>query len=432
MNMTTEEVKRVIVDQREEIEEILQREKLIHRDIPREKLSGFLSHPNILVISGVRRSGKSILSWMILNKETYGYINFDDERLAGFDGKNLNSTVSAFYELYGKDLNYFIFDEIQNVPDWQLFINRLRRTKKIILTGSNANLLSGELSTHLTGRYMDFVLYPFSFKEYLKIKDFTLDNTGVYSTKNTARIKQFLEEYISIGGMPEAYRFGKSFINKVYSDIINKDVVFRYKIKHKTAFKELAKFMVSGFGDEIVFSRIKKTLAIKNVHTIKNYVDYLSMTYLVFLVEKFSYKLKQQIQSPRKAYCVDTGIANAVAFQFSENKGRLMENIVAVELFRRKSYTDTDLEIYYWKNRHGTKKVDFLLKQGRKVTDIIQVCYNISNINVRERELNSLTAAGKELHCDNMTVITWDEEGKTKYKGRTINLIPLWKWLCRT
>lgn len=427
--MNTEELKRVVVDQREEIEEISRRAKLIERDMPREKLSGLLSHPNILVISGLRRCGKSVAAWMLLGDKTYGYINFDDERLAGFEGKNLNDAVSAFYELYGSELEYFIFDEIQNVPDWQLFINRLRRTKRVILTGSNANLLSGELATHLTGRYVEFTLHPFSFKEYLKIRDFSLKSTDFYSTRNVARIKQLLEEYVRSGGMPEVPVFGMAIINSIYSDIVNKDVLFRYKIKHKTAFKELAKHLVSSFGNEVVFSKLKDSFGLRNVHTIKNYADYLSAAYLVFFVEKFSFKLKRRAIAPRKVYCADTGIANSIAFQFSENRGRLMENVVAVELKRRASYLDAGCEIYYWKDYNG-KEADFILKKGREVAEVIQVCRDISNINTRERELNSLVAAGKELRCVNLLVITWDEEGEEKYGNNSIRFIPLWKWLC--
>lgn len=429
MDISTGEIKRVIVDQREEIEEIFHREKIIERDIPQERLSQFLTYPNILVICGVRRSGKSIAAWMLLKEKVYGYINFDDERLAGLQGKDLNKVLLAFYELYGKELDFFIFDEIQNVSGWQLFINRLRRTKKIILTGSNANLLSGELATHLTGRYVDFLLYPFSFKEHLKIKGAVFKENDFYSTKNIAQIKNLLEEYMSWGGMPEVYKFGKVIINRIYSDIINKDVIFRYRIKRKTAFKELAKFLVSGFGREVVFNRLKNTFGIKNVHTIKNYVDYLSMTYLIFLVEKFSFKLKQQVIAPKKVYCVDTGIVNSIAFQFSENKGRLMENIVGVELHRRQAYLNGNREIYYWKD-YRDKEVDFVLKEGKKVTRIIQVCYDIANITTQERELRSLIEAGKALRCDDLVVITWEEEEEKKYKDKVIKFIPLWRWLC--
>jgi len=426
--MNTEEIKNVIVDQREEIEEIIRREKIIEREIPKEELLKFLAHPNILVISGVRRSGKSITSFMLLKDKSYGYINFDDERLAGFEGKDLNQIIESFYELYGTKLDYLIFDEIQNVENWQLFANRLRRTKKIILTGSNANLLSGELSTHLTGRYIDFTIYPFSFREFLKFKEVFLNIENLHSTKSIVQVKKLLNDYLSLGGFPEVYKFGRAIVSRVYSDIINKDVLFRHKIKHKTAFKKLAKILVSNFGNEIVFNKLKKRVPVKDVHTIRNYIDYLENTYLIFLVEKFSFKLKQQMIAPKKVYCIDNGIVKSMAFQFSENIGRFMENMVAVELCRRKIYSGEELEVYYWKNYSG-KEVDFVVKGEQKVRSLVQVCYNIDDLNVKERELNSLIEASKNLRCDDLLLITWDEEGEEKCKDKRIKILPLWKWL---
>lgn len=429
--MNTIEIKNIIVDQREEIEEIIKREKIIEREVPKKELLKFLSHPNILVISGIRRSGKSITSFMLLENESYGYINFDDERLAGFEAKNLNQLIESFYELYGTDLNYFIFDEIQNIENWQLFVNRLRRTKKIILTGSNANLLSGELSTHLTGRYIEFTICPFSFSEFLKFKGAFLNEKDFFSTKSIARTKKLLNDYLSTGGFPEVYKFGKTIVSRIYSDIINKDVLLRHKIKHKDAFKKLTKFLISSFGNEIVFRKLKEEVSIKDVHTIRNYIAYLENTYLIFLVEKFSFKLKQQMIAPKKVYCMDNGIVKSIAFQFSQNLGRFMENMVAVELYRRKSCLNKEFEIYYWKDYSG-KEVDFVVKGKQKVKRLVQVCYSIDDLNVKKRELNSLAEAGKKLRCDDLLLITWGDEGEERYKGKEIKVIPLWKWLLKT
>ncbi len=426
--MNIDDLKRVIVEQREEIDEILSKEKIIERELPAGELLKSLTHPNILVISGIRRSGKSILSLCLLKRESYGYINFDDERLASIETEDLNRVLQAFYELYGDRLDYLIFDEIQNIPGWQLFANRLRRTKRIILTGSNANLLSGELATHLTGRYLDFILYPFSFREVLKLKDMAFDADSLLSTRNIATIKNLMNEYLILGGFPEAYKFGKAIISKVYSDIIARDILFRYRIRDKMTFRELSKYLVSNFAQEAVFARLSKTFAIKDVHTVRNYVGYLGNSYLIFLVEKFSFKLKQQILAPKKIYCLDTGLINSVAFQFSDNKGRLMENAVAVELQRRKAYFNRDLEIYYWKDYSG-REVDFVLKEKQRVKNLLQVSYDLNDISVKEREFRSLIAASEELGCDQLTVITWEEEREEKYKGKKIQIVPLWKWL---
>jgi len=385
--MDTKEIKSIIIDQKEELDDLFAKEKIITREVSSEKLLKFLKYPNILAILGIRRSGKSVLSAILLKNQKYGYINFNDERLAGLQADNLNKILQAFYELYGKDLDHILLDEIQNIPGWELFANRLRRTKKLIITGSNANLLSGELATHLTGRYIDFSLYPFSFREFLRLQEQEVKDPDLYSTKQKAEIKSFLENYLSQGGFPEVYKFGKPILKRIYSDIINKDIILRYKIRHKNTFKQLAKYLVSNYAQEITFRKLKNIAVIKDVHTIKNYVDYLASAYLIILLERFSFKLKQQMIAPKKIYCIDNGIANAVSFRFSEDQGRAMENLVAVELYRQSSYADEGFEIYYWKDHIG-REVDFLIKQGQKITQLIQVCYNLSEAKISSSAYN--------------------------------------------
>ena len=428
--MNSEEIKRVIVDQREEINEIFRRERIIERNIFREELLGFLKHPNILAILGVRRSGKSIFSLLLVKGKKFGYVNFDDERFAGLKAEDLNGVLQAFYELYGTDLEYFILDEIQNVEGWELFANRLRRTKRLIITGSNAKLLSGELATHLTGRYIGFTIYPFSFTEYLEMKDFILKKEDLYSTKKIAEIKKSLEDYVSTGGFPESYKFGRPILRNIYEDIIHKDILLRYRIRNRRTFSEMAKYLVSQFSSEITYTKLKNIMAIKNVHTVRNYVEYLSSSYLLFIMERYSPKLKKQVIAPKKVYCIDTGLVNSIAFMASENKGRLMENAVAVELMRRKSYVHRNMEIYYWKD-HQQREVDFVLKNGRKIEQLIQVTNASGRDELRRREINSLVTASRELHCKNLLIITWDYEDELKADNRIINCMPMWKWLVR-
>ena len=426
--MNLEEIKRIIVDQGEEMNEIFERERIIERDIPRDELMKFIEHSNILAILGVRRSGKSIFSHLLLQDKKFGYVNFDDERFAGLEAENLNNVLQAFYELYGTDLEYLILDEIQNIPGWELFANRMRRTKKVIITGSNARLLSGELATHLTGRYIDFVLYPFSFPEYLEMKNFKLKKESVYSTKKIAELKKALEDYISTGGFPESYKFGRPILRNIYEDIIYKDILLRYRIRNRKTFSEMTKYLLSQFSSEITYTKLKNIMTIKNVHTVKNYVDYISRSYLLFILERYSPKLKKQIIAPKKVYCIDTGLINSIAFMASENKGRLMENVVAVELMRRKSYRHHDMEIYYWKD-HQHREVDFVLKRGRKIERLVQVTNLSGKDELKRREINSLVRASHELKCKNLLIITWDYEDKLEADGRTISCIPLWKWL---
>ena len=424
--MQREEFKNIIIDQNEEIKQILENENLIQRDLP--DILKFLKHPNILAIIGIRRGGKSTLSNQLLMNKTYAYVNFDDERFVDVKTKDLNTLLEALYEIFGKDLEYLIFDEIQDIEGWELFATRLQRTKRVIITGSNAKLLSGELATHLTGRYIDFVLFPFSFKEHLIFNKVKIKENKNYTTAEISELKKNLLEYIDHGGLPEVYKSGKSIIPKIYKDIIVKDAVVRYNIRHRKAFGELAKYVVSNFGGEITFNKLKNITAVKNIHTVKNYIEYLSTIYLIIVLERYSTKLKTQILAPKKVYCMDTGIANSVGFSVSENKGRLMENLVAIELFRRYSYLDLRNEIFYWKD-HRQNEVDFIIKEGPVVKELIQACYDISNPDTRKREFEALWLASKQLECDNLILINMDDEETTVYKDKEIHCIPLWKWL---
>ncbi len=426
--MNVEEIKKVITDQHEEIKDIWNLGKIIPRDVPTKQLTHFLTHPNILVITGARRSGKSILSNQLFHDKKHGYINFDDERLIGLKPEDLNNVLQAFYELYGSEIEYFIFDEIQNIDKWELFANRLRRTKKIIITGSNSNLLSGELATHLTGRHIDFTLYPFSFKEYLNFNDVNISKEAIYSTKKISEIKNHLNNHISQGGYPEVYKFGKAMIMRTYEDIIQKDILLIYKIKNQKTFRELSKFLISNFSNEITYSKLKNVSLIKDVHTVRNYVDYLTTSYLTFVLERFSFSLKQQTIAPKKIYCIDTGLIHAIAFRFSENMGRVLENLVAIEILRRKSYWQNDFELYYWKD-HQQREVDFVIKKGPKVVKLIQVSYVSGENEIEKRELTAMIKASESLNCKNLILITWDFEDEIFKDNHKIQCIPVWKWL---
>lgn len=426
--MNVEELKEIIKDQREGIDEALKREKIIERSIEAKNLLNFLEHPNILAILGVRRCGKSMLSNLVLKNKKYGYVNFDDERLADIKTEDLNRLLQAFYEIYGSDLEHIILDEIQNVPNWELFATRLRNTKKLILTGSNAKLLSGELATRLSGRHMDFTLYPFSFDEFLKMKDIRIEKEDFYSTRKRAEIKSSLRDYLSVGAFPEVHKFGRTIVPIIYGDIIEKDVIMRGKIRNKAAIRELAKYLISNPSREVTYTKLKNILSIKKVHTIKNYVDYLSSAYLIFILERFSFKLKEQMIAPKKAYCIDTGVINSVGFGISKDFGRLMENLAAIELFRRKSYWLGEWGIFYWKD-YQQNEVDFVVKAGFVVKQLIQVTYASSKEEVEKREIKSLLKASEALRCKNLLVITWDFEGREEIEGKEIIFIPLWKWL---
>jgi len=424
-------IKRVILEQKEEIEEIFKKERIIKREATRKSLLGYLRKPNILAILGARRSGKTLLSILLFQERKYGYVNFDDERIVGIEKSDLNKILESLYSVEGEDLEYIILDEIQNVSGWELFVNRLRRTKKVIITGSNAKLLSGELATHLTGRYISVELFPFSFKEVLVFKGRELKKE--YMTKEIAGLKNELEEYIKIGGFPEVYKMGRRMIQNIFDDVISRDIFMRYEVKYKSEFRNMAKYLLSNFGCEMTFTKLRNIFSIKDVHTIRDYVRYLEESYLIFVLEKFSYKLKKQVIAPKKIYSIDTGIINSVAFQATENKGRLYENVIMVELLRRASYNES-FEVYYWRDeRHH--EVDFVIKKGSKVRQLIQACYDLSNEKTREREIRNLIDASKKLKCKNLLIITGNYEGQEKFTwfgtGRMIAFMPLWKWLLK-
>lgn len=419
--MKIDEIKRIITDQKEAIEEKLSSENIIDREFL-NYCKRFTTHPNVFLLSGVRRSGKSISSYLLFRGQKFAYINFDDERLYGLEAKELNNVLEAFYSLYG-NVKRVILDEIQNIKGWELFVNRIRENKIVIVTGSNANLLSKELATYLTGRYVDFTIYPFSFREFLKYKNVA---PNIYSTRSIAQIKNLLNEYIKTGGFPEVYKFDKKFLLSLYESIITKDVVLRYKIKYVKSLKDLARLFISNFSSEITFNKLKNILLVKSVHTVKNYFEYLESSFLVFKLERFSFKLKEQVLAPKKVYIIDTGLVNAIGFQSRESQGRIIENIVAIQLMRKKAENPL-LRIFYWKD-HQQKEVDFVIKDT-KVKQLVQVCYDIEDYNTKERELKALIKASTELKCKNLLVITWDFEGEEKIKSRKIIFKPLWKWL---
>lgn len=409
----------MLKEQREELRQIETEGNII----PREGLEytrAYLKHPNIVAILGVRRCGKSIFSYLLAKESLFGYVNFDDERLLGVTANDLNQILEAMYGLSG-NIEYIVLDEIQNVPGWELFANRLRRTKKVIVTGSNSKLLSGELATRLTGRYFDITLYPFSFSEFLQWKRFVISTT--YATSEKAELLNHLARYLQQGGFPETYAFGKETALRIYNDIITKDILLRYKIKKKEDLRKLAKYVITNFSQEISYSKLAHVLGIRRTSTISNWISYLEQAFLIIKLERFAYKLKQQILAPKKIYGIDPGIITMMAFATSENKGRIMENAVLLELLRKKS-RDPELEIYYWKD-YQHHEVDFVVKKGPRIQQLLQVTFASNKEEIKERELRSLQKGEKELRCKELKVITWDYEEKE----RNITFIPLWKWL---
>ena len=424
--------KNIIVDQKQELEEILSKTKIIKRDFPINEIIKALTHPNIVAILGVRRAGKSTLARFTSKKLKILAINFDDERLFSVKAENLNDILIASQQLFG-DIDFFLFDEIQNIPGWELFVNRLRRTKKVIITGSNANLLSGELSTHLTGRYMNFVLLPFSFKEVLLLNEIDVMNETdlskiIYSTTGKAKIIKELDKYMIKGGFPEYYKFGKMFVQNIYSNIIEKDIIIRYNIRKINEFKDIARYLINNFANLFTYTKLKKIFSIQDIHTIKKYIDYLQEAYIIFTIEKFSFKLKTQILSPKKVYIIDNGIIEVISTRVTKDRGRLMENLVAIELLRKKLYWNRFDQINYWSD-YNNHEIDFVLLKSGKINQLIQVCEIYDEKNIPEREVENLLKASSKLGCNDLLIISWTYEAKKKYEGIEIQFLPLWKWI---
>ncbi len=413
---SVDQIKSVIVEREEDMAGRFGEENIVERECL-DRVRNLVGRDYALIITGPRRCGKSFLAWM-LNDGRYGYVNFEDERL-NIKGEELNKVLEAIYSLKG-DVDTLIFDEIQNVEGWERFVSRLITGKRVIITGSNARLMSRELATHLTGRHVNFTLYPFSFREFLRYRSF---DGNPYLTRDRAKLKDLLLEYMELGGFPLAYRLGRIFLAENYRDIVERDVVTRYNIKYTAALKDLARYMFTNAGKETSFNRLKNILHVKSPHTVQKYAEYLENAYLLFFLARFSYKLKEQMIAPKKVYSIDTGMINAIGYRISQNMGRTMENLVAIELLRRRSYWHHGWEIYYWKD-HQAREVDFVVKEGARVRELIQVTYASGRDEVERREIKALEKASEELRCKNKTVITWDyeEEGE-------VNYVPLWKWL---
>jgi len=294
----------------------------------------------------------------------------------------------------------------------------------LTITGSNSRLLSRELATHLTGRYLEYHMFPFSFIEFLRAKKIEYGDAVNLKNKQ-GLIMRSLSEYFSSGGLPEVVTKSmdpKAYLTTLFESILFKDVTKRYNIRYPRKLYDLAFYLTSNHSCEFSHTKLKNVLGFRSVHTVQNYVGYLDEAFLVFSLKRFSFKLKHQLKAPEKAYVYDTGIASAVKFGMTADYGQVMENVVAIELLRRKK------EIYYFKNRNGAE-VDFVVKQGLRVSELIQVCCDISDTDVKKREVRAIVKANKELGADRNTIITWDFEAEEKHGNYEVSFIPLWRWL---
>lgn len=419
-------LKAVLIAQKKDAEAIL-KDNIIDREIL-ESSRKYMDSNMIKVVTGIRRCGKSVLSFQLLNGRNFAYANFDDERLSEIRAKDFDDILEVLHETYG-NFKYLFLDELQNIDKWELFVNRCRRQGyNVLLTGSNAKLLSKELATHLTGRYVELELYPFSFREYLRYLGKKYSEEDFYLPEKIGEIKKFLNDYIETGGFPEVLKYQEiriRYLTDLYNAIIGKDIITRYNIRHSKALKDMASYLISNYGSFISYNRLKNIFNIKSVHTIENYVSYIAESYLAFQMLPFSFKVKEQLISPKKIYAIDTGMINAVSSKTFDNKSRLIENAVFLDILRRHGR-----ELFYYKSKQQ-EEVDFVLKEGLKAKQLIQVCYSLDNEDTKKREIRALLKASEELKCKNLLVVTWDYEGEEETDGKKIIYAPLWKWLLK-
>lgn len=382
------------------------------------------------VVIGVRRSGKSTLCHKVLLERgiRYAYVNLDDDRLANMKVADLNTVLSCVYQLYGTDIPYLVLDEIQDVDGWYLFVNRLLRTSlHIFVTGSNAKLLSGELATHLTGRYNEIHLYPFSFSEYCQYHKI---DTQSITTKADADRKRAFMDYIHDGGFPEmqGLRNKRAYVQSLIEAILRKDIQKRFKIRNIESLRKLAHHLINNAYQEVNYDDLSDMLGIAD-KTAKKYVDYLSQAFLIQLLTRHSFKSQVRMRN-QKAYIVDTGLQgnrdNALA---PENMGWRLENVVYIELLRRCAHDV--LDVYYYKPAPRAKEIDFVVCDQNKAVELIQVAYEIDSERTYDREISSLVKASNALSCNHLTLIAFSATRDVEIEGKTIHIVSALEWLLR-
>ncbi len=387
-----------------------------------------LKSREIINLVGPRRSGKSSILKLIVKhlelKDNYLFINFEDPIfITNNDPAVIEELIQVFREYYNPKLEYLFFDEIQEITHWERVIRKLRDGDKfkIFLTGSSSKLLSGELSTLLTGRHQSYRILPLSFMEFLVFRGVAVTSKKDLVLKEKTILKMF-DEYLSIGGFPEiVLTNNRELLKSYFFDILQKDIVMRYDVREKEILQKMAVYLMSNAAKIVSVETLKNTFMI-SFALASSYIGYLKESFLIFDLPQFSYSLKTQHKALKKIYSIDQGLSNAVSFKFSEDNGRALENVVFLELLKRGD------EIYYYMTA-GNQEVDFLLKQGRGMTGLIQVSWSLEDKKTRHREIRALSQAMEETNINQGTILTYNEEETAEIKGRVIQIMPAWKWL---
>ncbi len=382
----------------------------------------------VMVLTGLRRVGKSTLMQALRHAQghTHYYLNFDDDRLVRFELEDFQVLLELFLEFYGEE-DTFYFDEIKNIPQWERFIRRLHdEGKRIFITGSNATLFSKELGTRLTGRYVQIEVLPFSFQEFLNYQKIEAPNLERVTTVKKAEIKKQFNAFYKIGGIPQYIRKQKiEILQGLYESVLYRDIIARYRLTNERPIKELVYYLASNIGKDVSFNALRKLLGLGSATTVSEYCHHLADSYLCFFINRYDVSLKKQMNTSKKVYFIDAGLAQSIGFRFSEDRGRLLENMVYLALRRFHGP-----EIYFYRE---DKECDFLLRKGNHIEAVIQVCADLENAQTKLREFDGLIAAMKAFGLTKGLILTENQAGNETVVREDhsfyIEIMPIWQWL---
>lgn len=407
---------------------ILEQQEILHapnkRYVQRYIADEWLQTSEILIISGIRRCGKSVLMQQMRDRlvEKDFFFNFDDERLANFKLDDFQKLQECFVELFGEQHTYY-FDEIQNIEGWERFVRRLYNAgNKIIITGSNARMLSRELGTHLTGRYIQVEIYPFSFQEYLAMNEIPVNAKTLYTTTGRATMVKSFVKYMECGGFPKFLQDGSvSYLTSLYESIICRDILTRNGLTNEKEMLEMMFYLASNATKRVTYSSLGKVVGIQHPDTIKNYLEYIQQTYLIFQLFRYDPSVKKQMMSPKKIYFVDNAIIKRIGFNATENNGVFLENLVFIELKRR------GWDVYYYADK---KECDFIVRKGLHISDAYQVTLKMDSPQTREREIAGVREAMQAYSLSKGYILTFEGKETINFDdGTIVEVIPVWEWI---
>lgn len=397
---------------------------LIERDIMAVAREALISDNRVLVVTGMRRTGKSTLVQQLMSKVSKCcYFNFEDEKLLEFTIEHFGELQESLLEVYGPS-DFWFFDEIQNIDRFEVAVRRMQDSgKKIVLTGSNSSMLSMEFGSKLTGRYKQIELFPFSFNEYLKYKNVSLEEKDFYLPERKVILKSHFMQWLEEGGLPEYLHFNdREYVRTLFDNILYRDIIVRYGIRRHREFRELVQLLVSNLSLPVTFSSLQRSIGLSNSETVKEYMGYLSNAYVFYELRQYHDSLKKQLRNPRKVYLNDPAFHNLIGFRNSQNLGRKLENAVYLALRR------TSLEFYSY---NGKGECDFILFDQKRNVQAIQVCYTLLPEN-ENREIAGLLEAMQYFGIKAGTILTLDQEFEKINEEKKISIIPVWKWLLKT